>query len=122
MNSKKSENRIPNNLLSKVVLENLIIRSDFKTTLNLVLKRREEIESNPNSVEIIVNERYEVVKGELDVIVLRGLENKEFMVSILSSKDARKRGKSEIGEITLSAANKGTIDFGSLITTRKKKS
>lgn len=122
MNIQKLENRIPNNLLSKVFLENLIIRSDFKTTLNRVLKRREEIESNPDSVEIIVNERYEVVKGELDVIVLRGMENKEFMVSILSSKDARKRGKSEIGDITLSAAYKGTTDLSSWITTRKKKS
>jgi hypothetical protein len=111
-----------NKKLTKAVLGSLIIRPDFKLTLNEALKRKEEISSNPNIVEIVVNEKNEVISGELDVVVLLGMEIKEFMVFQLSSQDTRRRGNSEIGEITLSAAKKGTTDLSSWITTRKKKS
>ena len=68
MNFKKAENRIPNEQLNQVVLENLIIRSDFRTTLNLVLKRRDEILRDFNVVEIVINERNEVMKGALTIV------------------------------------------------------
>jgi hypothetical protein len=102
MNFKKAENRIPNEQLNQVVLENLIIRSDFRTTLNLVLKRRDEILRDFNVVEIVINERNEVMKGALDVVVLRGLAKQYHSVKVLSSKDTIKSGKAIFKEMGIS--------------------
>lgn len=103
------EQTIPNSKLTKAVLDSLIIRPDFKLTLNEALKRKEEISSNQHTVEIVINENNEVIRGELDVVVLLGMEKKEFLVFQLSSQDTRRRGKSEIGELSFKAAKKTRI-------------
>jgi hypothetical protein len=102
MDFKKPTNRIPNNQLSEVVLEQLVIPDNFKTTLNIVLNRKKEILEDFSLVEIVVNERNEVLKGALDVIVLRGLAKEFHNVKVLSSSDTIKSGRAIFKEMGIS--------------------
>jgi hypothetical protein len=106
---KKGEKRLPNKKLTKAILDSLIIRPDFKLSLNDALKRKDEISKNQSVVEIVINENNEVIRGELDVVVLRGMEKREFIVFLLSTQDTRRIGNSEIRRVSFSAAKKPLI-------------
>ena len=102
----KSSSALEKNELTLAVLNDLLIREDFRASLKDLILRREEIESNPDTISIEVDEKNRVLSGELDVLVLLGMENEEFQVNLRKSNERRKRGNSTIREKpTLSIAS-----------------